>query len=65
MWKAIPISLVVLSAGCGPRMSSGGYCDLAAPLLFGDTETVEWLNANDRRLLEDIVVHNETHEALC
>jgi len=27
--------------------------------------TAEWLMANDRKLLTDIVINNETHEKLC
>jgi hypothetical protein len=27
--------------------------------------TAEWLMENDRKLLTDIVINNETHEKLC
>lgn len=46
-------------------ISSDSYCDIAGPLLFDSQRTVDWLLANDRTLLVDVIVHNETHDRIC
>ena len=56
--------LTGLLAGCA-RSLDGDYCDIATPHLMKSEETVRWLLTNDRQLLVDTVVHNETHERLC
>ena len=57
--------LIVLVSGCGMTISSDSYCDIAGPLLFDSQETVDWLLANDRTLLVDVIVHNETQDRIC
>jgi len=59
----IPTLLTVLLSGCVTRSDS--YCDLARPLLFDRQASVDWLLTNDRELLKDILVHNETQERIC
>lgn len=53
----------VLLAGCAAR--TGGYCDVARPMMFGSAATIDYLAAEDVRLLADIVAHNEKTAALC
>jgi hypothetical protein len=55
----------VLASGCGVRISSDSYCDIAGPLYFNDSRSVVWLSENDIDLLRDIIVANETWDALC
>ena len=62
LWM-IPIFLILPAAGCVTRSDS--YCDLARPLLFDRQASVDWLLTNDRELLNDILVHNETQERIC
>lgn len=54
----------VLVGGCA-SVTANSYCDVASPMHFGQQSTVDWLLRNDRQLLVDIVVNNETHERLC
>lgn len=56
--------LIGLLAGCA-RSLDGDYCDVAAPHLLKGEETVRWLLVNDRQLLVDTIIHNETYERLC
>ena len=58
------VCVSVLLAGCGLRMTDS-YCDIAKPHLFSDENTVDWLLRNDRALLVDTTVHNETYARLC
>ena len=58
-------SLIVLVSGCGVKISGDSYCDIAGPLLFDSQKTVDWLLANDRTLLVDVIVHNETQDRIC
>ena len=58
------LPLVFLS-GCGATIAGDTYCDIASPLYFDSMRTAEWLMENDRKLLTDIVINNETHEKLC
>lgn len=46
-------------------MSGDSYCDVSSPLLFGGEETIDNLMQKDRRLLVDIMIHNQTWERLC
>jgi hypothetical protein len=57
--------LTALASGCGMTISSDSYCDIAGPLLFDSQKTVDWLLANDRTLLVDVIVHNETQDRIC
>jgi hypothetical protein len=34
-------------------------------MLFDSQRTVDWLVVNDRDLLVDVIVHNETQERIC
>ena len=56
--------LTALLSGCG-MTTADSYCDIASPLYFDDNNTVDWLLQNDRALLVDIVVHNETNARIC
>jgi len=60
----IPILLTGLTSGCA-KISGDSYCDVVSPMYFGTDETVSWLIQNDRTLLVDIVVHNETAKRIC
>jgi hypothetical protein len=57
--------LTALVSGCGTTISGDSYCDIASPLLFDSQRTVDWLVANDRALLVDVIVHNETNDRIC
>jgi len=56
--------LVGLNAGCA-TLTTDSYCDIASPLYFDTEQTVSWLLQNDRTLLVDIIVHNETNRRIC
>jgi hypothetical protein len=58
----IPVLLIALMSGC---VRSDGYCDIASSLYFDTDRTVSWLLQNDRTLLVDIIVHNETTRRIC
>ena len=63
---AILIFLIGLLGGCATTKISGDtYCDLSSPILFGSERTIEWLIANDRSLVVDVLVANETHQRIC
>ena len=63
--KILFISIALLAlAGCA-RLTTDSYCDIASPLYFDTDETVSWLLRNDRTLLVDIIVHNETNRRIC
>lgn len=55
-------SLIALLGGC---VSGSEYCDIASPMYFESSDTVSWLLHNDRTLLVEIIVHNETTDRLC
>ena len=57
-------SSMLLTSGCANLMADT-YCDIASPLYFNDASTVDTLIRQDRQLLVDIVVHNETHKRIC
>jgi hypothetical protein len=59
----IPVFLILPAAGC--VKTSDSYCDIASKLYFDDSTTVDWLLQNDRSLLVDIIVHNETNTRIC
>lgn len=54
--------LTVLAGGC---VRSDGYCDIASELYFNTDATVSWLLHNDRNLLVDVIIHNETTRRIC
>jgi hypothetical protein len=56
--------LTALLAGC-VRSPESSYCDIASPHYFAGEATLRWLLTNDRQLLVDTIIHNETHERLC
>jgi len=60
----IPILLLGLVSGCA-KISGDSYCDIASELYFDTEQTVSWLLQNDRTLLVDIIVHNETKRRIC
>ena len=55
--------LTALASGC--VKSNDSYCDIASPLYFDTSVTIQWLNDRDPLLLKQIVIHNEQVEALC
>jgi hypothetical protein len=57
-------SSTLLTSGCA-RVVADTYCDIAAPLYFDTPATIDTLLRQDRQLLVDIVVHNETHSRIC
>lgn len=40
-------------------INSGDFCDIAKPMYFDSSKTINWLADNDRWLLQGIVAHNE------
>ena len=59
------VLLIALTSGCGLRLQTSSYCEIAAPMYFDTDKTVEWLAAHDRGLLVDVLVNNETWERVC
>ena len=57
------LSLTALVAGCGAI--DGDYCALATPIYMQDEATVDWLISNDRLMLVDVLIHNETNARVC
>ena len=58
----LTLSSAVLLSGC--VTPSGNYGDIAKPILFGSTATIEWLLVNDEAMLRQVVTHNEQVERL-
>ena len=58
------LSLTVLTSGCA-KISGDSYCDITGPLLFESERTIDWLIENDRPLMQDIMVSNETYQRVC
>jgi hypothetical protein len=58
------VLLSALLGGCGTA-TTDTYCDVAAPVYFERSATVDWLLENDKPLVTEIVVHNETYERTC
>ena len=46
-------------------MTGDTYCDVASPLLFDNEKVASDLIQQDRRLLVDILIHNETYSRIC
>ena len=65
-WKALTTLALasVLLSGCA-KLIGDTYCDLSKPHLFADQHVVDWLMKNDRQLLTDTIVHNETYSRQC
>lgn len=59
MILALPTGLL---GGCGVVTTE---CDWTRTIPFGGQPTIDWLLENDRNLLADVVVHNETRERIC
>lgn len=58
------ICIGALLSGCD-ALTINTYCDIAQPMPLATEGTVEWLIKNDRSLLTDVIVHNETHARVC
>lgn len=54
----------LLASGCA-KISGDTYCDLTSPIIFDSDEVVDYLIERDKKLLRDIIIHNETHEKVC
>lgn len=50
--------------GCA-KISGDTYCDIAYPIYFDNDEVADWLMKNDKEMLTDVIVHNETHHRVC
>lgn len=61
MRLTILASLTGLLGGCVVTTE----CDWTRTIPFGGQPTIDWLLENDRDLLADVVVHNETRERVC
>ena len=57
----IPVLLIGLLSGC----LGSTECDWSRTIPFGGQPTIDWLLENDRGLLTDVVVHNETRGRVC
>ena len=53
------MTLCALVGVSGCVASTGDFCDIARPMYFASDASVDWIAANDERLLRDIVSHNE------
>ncbi len=58
------ILLTALGTGCA-KISNDSYCDISSPMYFGHDDVVDMLMNEDKQLLTDILVHNETHQRIC
>ena len=56
--------ITVALSGCA-TISGDTYCDIAAPLYFENETVVSYLSIEDKVLLADILIHNETHQKVC
>ena len=59
-----PLLLLALLSSCA-KISGDSYCDITGPLLFESERTIDWLIENDRPLMQDIMVSNETYQRVC
>lgn len=61
MWKSLAATILCfgLVAGC-----SEPYICAGKTIRFTNNQTPEWLADNDRPVLEDIIVNNETRAAM-
>ena len=57
------LSFAVLTGGCSAI--DGDYCALTSPIFMQDEATVDWLIVNDRSMLVDVLIHNETNDRIC
>jgi hypothetical protein len=57
--------LPALLAGCGTTISGDSYCDLSSNIMFGEQSVIDSLAVSDPQLLRQIVIHNETRQAVC
>lgn len=53
-----------LLAGCAGGLTDS-YCSVASPIQFSDADVIDYLMTEDRRLIEQIVAHNETIGEVC
>jgi hypothetical protein len=53
--------VVVLSstAGCGPTLVPGDFCDLASPLRWTDPATFDYLDEREPGLLDQMLAQNK------
>ena len=56
--------VIVLPTGCA-KISGDSYCDITSPLFFKNDDIVDYLIKNDRALVSDIMVSNETYQRIC
>ena len=64
MWRLMLISWTALTSGC-IKATEGDYCDIARAKYFKSADTINWLSANDRALLSQIVAENEIYKWMC
>ena len=57
-------SLTVLTSGCA-KITADTYCDVASPIYFTGSDSIDLLMREDKELLVDVMIHNETHERIC
>ena len=62
-WAQMSCAIALLS-GCATTNSSG-YCDIASPIYFDTTATIDWLAENDPQFLRSTITANETWDRLC
>jgi len=66
--KSIHLTTLILSSvllsGCA-KISGNSYCDISSPMYFEDEVVVDMLRHEDRKLLTDILIHNETFTSVC
>ena len=66
--KSIHLTTLILSSvllsGCA-KISGNSYCDISSPMYFEDEVVVDMLMHEDRKLLTDILIHNETFTSVC
>ncbi len=56
--------LIGLLSGCA-KISGDSYCDITSPMFFEHEDVVDMLMNEDKKLLTDILIHNETHKRIC
>ena len=59
--------LILSSAAllCGCVATVRNECDWSKPIMFDNTDVIDWISRNDPRLLADIVAHNEKVDRIC
>ena len=58
------ILLTALVSGCA-KITGNSYCDITSTMYFDHEDVVDMLMNEDKKLLTDIMVHNETHQRVC